>query len=170
LLLGAELNIIDFDGKVDLDEYSLSKLDLAIASLHIPCIKQGSIENHTNAIIGAMKNPHVNIIGHPDDSRFLVDYEMIVKAAKEYHVLLEVNSSSLSPESFRQNAKENYLEMLKYCEKYEVSIALGSDAHVSDDVGNHEAGIELLESINFPEDLIINTSVEKFRSFIRKKS
>lgn len=169
LLLGTELNIMDYEGNVDLDDVTLSNLDLSIASLHIPCIPQGTVEEHTNAIIGAMKNPYINIIGHPDDSRFIVDYEKVVKAAKEYHVLLEVNNSSLSPNSYRLNAKENYIEMLKYCEKYEVPIVLGSDAHASDDVGNHSNAIVLLEAIGFPEDLVMNTSVEKFKSFIKGK-
>lgn len=169
LLMGTELNIMDYEGNVDLDKGTLSRLDLCIASLHIPCIPQGSVEDHTNAMIGAMKNPYIHIIGHPDDSRFPVNYKEIVKAAKEYHVLLEVNNSSLSPTSYRLNAKENYLEMLRYCMEYDVPIALGSDAHVSDDVGNHAGAIELLESIGFPEDLVVNTSVEKFKSFIKGK-
>ena len=53
--------------------------DVVIASLHIPCIKPGSIEQNTNALIKAMDNPYVNIIGHPDDSRYPVDYEKLVK-------------------------------------------------------------------------------------------
>ncbi|NLZ81914.1 MAG: phosphatase [Clostridiales bacterium] len=169
LLLGTEVNIMDYEGNLDLDDVTLSNLDLCIASLHIPCIPQGTVEDHTNAIIGAMKNPYINIIGHPDDSRFILDYEKIVKSAKEYHVLLEVNNSSLSPNSFRLNARENYTEMLKYCKEYEVPIVLGSDAHVSDDVGNHLNAKELLKTIGFPEELVVNTSVEKFKSFIKGK-
>ena len=169
LLLGTELNIMDYEGNVDLDDLTLSNLDLCIASLHPPCIAPGTMEDHTNAIIGAMKNPYINIIGHPDDSRYIVDYAKIVKAAKEYHVLLEVNNSSINPNSFRLNARENYIEMLTYCKKYKVPIALGSDAHVSDDVGNHSNAKELLKTLDFPEELVMNTSVERFKNFIKEK-
>ncbi len=61
-----------------------------------------------------MKNPRVNIIGHPDDSRYPLDYEKIVKAAKENKVMLEINNSSLTPGSFRDGAKENIQTMLKF--------------------------------------------------------
>ncbi len=39
LLMGVELNIMDFEGNVDLDQDLLEKLDYSIASLHQPCIK-----------------------------------------------------------------------------------------------------------------------------------
>lgn len=166
VLLGAELNIIDYEGKVDLDEEVLNCLDLAIASLHPPCIHPGTMEENTNALIGAMKNPHVKIIGHPDDGRYPLDYERLVKAAKEYGVLLEVNNSSLSPKSFRKNAKENYIKMLELCKQYQVPITLGSDAHVIEDIGNINFSKEVLELTNFPEELIANQSVMFFKQLV----
>ena len=42
LLLGAELNILDSDGRVDLPQSLLQKLDVTIASLHIPCMQPGT--------------------------------------------------------------------------------------------------------------------------------
>ena len=42
ILRGVELNILDYNGSVDLDEKTLSRLDIAIASLHLPCIAPGS--------------------------------------------------------------------------------------------------------------------------------
>ena len=37
LLLGVELNIIEFDGTIDMGEKTLSQMDFAIASMHVPC-------------------------------------------------------------------------------------------------------------------------------------
>lgn len=76
-----EANIIDLEGKLDAEEAVLKKMDYVIASLHVPCVKAGTREENTNALIGAMKNPYVKIIGHPDDDRFPLDYEKLVKAA-----------------------------------------------------------------------------------------
>ena len=42
-----------------------------------------------------MKKPYIDIIGHPDDGRYPVDYLALVQAAKEYKILLEVNNNSL---------------------------------------------------------------------------
>lgn len=67
LLKGIELNILDFDGTIDMDEAVLQRLDLAIASLHMPCIKPGTKKENTQAFLKVMENPYVDIIGHPGD-------------------------------------------------------------------------------------------------------
>ena len=124
------------------------------------------VEANTNAIIGAIKNPKVNIIGHPDDSRYPLDYEKIVKAAKEYKVMLEINNSSLVPGSFRAGAKENVQTILKWAKVYQVPVILSSDAHVSCDVGNFDYALEAIEEAEFPEELVINTNVDLFLNYI----
>ena len=105
LLMGAELNIMDSDGTVDLPEDVCKGLDIAIASIHPPCYQsEATVENNTRAYVEVMKKPYINIIGHPDDSRVPVDYEVLVKTAKETGTLLELNNSSLRPQSSRVNA------------------------------------------------------------------
>lgn len=168
LLLGVELNILDEKGTVDLDEPYLGRMDVAIASLHLPCIQPGSREWNTECLIQAMKNPHINVIGHPDDGRYPLDYEAVVQAAKEYHTLLEINNNSLNPKGFRQNARENDLEMLRLCKKYQVPVILGSDAHYYKDILNHEFAQALLEESNFPEELVVNTDKNKLYAYINK--
>ena len=166
LLLGCELNITDYEGNVDLSPRYCKGLDFAIASIHEPCYKSGTISQNTSAYLGAMKNPYVQIIGHPDDSRFPVDYETLVCAAKENHVLLEVNSTSLHPQCHRQGAKENYITMLELCKKHHVSIVIDSDAHCEADIGNHNRAWSLLKELDFPEELVVNTSIEKAAAYI----
>lgn len=169
LMLGAELNILDENGTVDLAANILKTLDLNIASLHIPCICPGSREYNTAACINAMKNPYVNILGHPDDSRYPVDYQALVQAAREYGVLLELNNSSLRPGGSRKDAKPRDVEMLRYCREYQVPVVIGSDAHVDTDIGNHEMALALLEEEKFPQELIINRSVEALKEALDKK-
>ncbi len=166
ILLGCELNILDYKGSVDLRPDILPTLDYAIASIHMPCYKNGTAAENTAAYVGAMKNPYVRIIGHPDDSRFPVDHDTLAAAAKEHHVLLEVNSSSLAPDSFRKGARENYIKLLERCRHYGTSIIMDSDAHVESDVGNHRAAQALLTEIDFPRELIVNDSLEKLSAFI----
>lgn len=166
VLYGVELNILDYEGHVDLPETILKDMDLALASLHPPCFTSGNVEENTSAYIGAMRNPYINIIAHPDDSRFPVDYEKLVQAAKEYHVLLEVNNSSLSPISYRENARENYHEMLKQCVKYQVPVVMDSDAHVDSMAGDHSYSQKLLQEEKFPENLVINGQCERLYDYI----
>lgn len=156
VLKGIEANIIDYDGNLDVEDEVVEILDYMIASVHGPCIKAGSIEENTRAMIKAMDNPKVKVIGHPDDSRFPIDYEKLVLAAKEKNVALEMNNSSLAPKSFRLNGLENCKIILKLCKEHEVKIMLGSDAHIYYDVGRFDNCYRLLEEMNFPEELVWN--------------
>ncbi len=172
MLYGVELNILDEKGRVDLDEAVCNKLDIVIASMHTPLECYGAskgIVKNTEAYVNAMKHPFVHIIGHPDDSRLPVDYDTLVAAAKEYHVLLEVNNSSVSPVSSRVGAVEGQLKYLELCKKYGVHITTGSDAHVDLDVGNFTYARKIFEQIDFPEELVVSTSYDKLVGFINNK-
>lgn len=166
LLMGCELNILDFAGQVDLDESYLQKMDYAIASIHEPCYLGGTVAENTAAYLGAIQNPYITVIGHPDDRRFPCDYDTIAAAAKEHHTLLEVNSSSLHPLSPRPGAKENYQTLLAMCRKYQTPVIVDSDAHMESDVGNHTRALALLKELNFPEALVVNTSIQKLLPYI----
>ena len=166
VLYGVELNILDYDGHVDLPESILKGMDITLASIHSPCYVSGTIEQNTTAYIKAMKNPYVNVIAHPDDVRFPVNYEKLVQAAKEYQVILEVNNASLSPGSFRGNPRRQYLEMLKLCEAYRVPIVIDSDAHVDTEVGNHRYAAEIIKEAQFPEELVINADPKMLEQYI----
>lgn len=168
LLLGVELNILNFNGTVDLPTSLLQKMDIAIASIHPPCFIGGTVEQNTQAYINAMKNPYVNIIGHPDDKRFQADMEALVLASKEHKVLLELNNSSLNPEGARKNPVENDITMLEACKKYGVPIVIGSDAHTDTDVGRHDLADVLLKQLDFPMELILNYHPEEFKKYINR--
>lgn len=168
VLFGTELNILDFDGSVDMDTDTLKQMDIKIASLHNPCFKSGSADENTNAYINTMKNPQIDIIGHPDDGRIPLNYERLVEAAKKYNVVLELNNSSLNPKGFRKNARENDLIYLELCKEYQVMISLGSDAHVCYDIAEFSYAISILEEIHFPESLILNTSIEKLTKHLER--
>ncbi len=166
LMMGCELNIIDHEGNIDLEPRYQKSLDLGIASIHDPCYTCGTVAQNTAAYLGAMKNPAVQIIGHPDDGRFPADYETLVCAAKENHVLLELNNSSLAPGCNRKNSRQNMISILEYCLQYQVSVILDSDAHCEADVGNHAYLHSLLEEMQFPEELVVNRSLEQAAVFL----
>ena len=84
----------------------------------------------------------------------------MAKAAARNHKLLEVNNTSLNPLGARKGAKDNYKELLAACIRYGTSI-IDSDAHCEADVGNHSLAHAFLEEMHFPEELIVNTSLEK---------
>lgn len=160
LLCGIEANITDYEGRLDIDEELQKKMDYIIASMHVPCVPPGTEEENTRACIMAMKNPYVKILGHPDDSRFPLDYEMLVQAAGEEQVALEINNSSLHPESVREGGKENVARLLAACKKYRVPVLLGSDSHICYSIGKFDAAFTALKEADFPRELILNLNPE----------
>lgn len=166
VLFGTEVNITSYEGDMDLEDALLEKMDIVIASLHVPCLKPGTKEENTRAYLKAMEHPCVNIIGHPDDGRYPIDYEALVKGAKEHHVLLELNNNSLNPQGGRVDTAPNDIEMLKLCKKYQVPIVMNSDAHCIYDIGNQCYSEAILKEVDFPEELIVNRSVEELKSYI----
>ena len=160
---GVELNILDYDGTIDLKERELLKQDLCVASIHINCYEPGTKAQNTNAYVKCLENPFVNIIGHPDDGRIPVDYETLVAAAKENHKLLEVNNHSLRPGSVRfDGAKDNLRTMLEYCIKYNQPVVMDSDAHYMTSIADTQFTMPLIEEMKFPEELIVNTNLDKY--------
>ena len=146
LRLGAEINIIDYNGTLDLDQKYIDRLDFVIAGIHSVCYKFGSKEENTAAIINAIKNPNVNIISHPDDGRCPLDYEALVQAAKEDQKLIIEN-----------------------CEKYNHPFIMGSDAHFTTDIANYDHCGPLVESMNVDNELIMNYYPDRLREFLRKQ-
>lgn len=168
LLLGVELNIMDFDGNVDLPQELLKDMDIVIASMHTPCLRHGTKEENTHAYLKVLDNPYIDIIGHPDDMRYPVDMETLVLAVKEKHKLLELNNSSLNPNGARKCARSNDVEMLELCKKYNVPIVIGSDAHADTDVGRHDLAMQLIDELDFPHNLIINRSTDELKRYLNK--
>ncbi|MCD8289529.1 MAG: phosphatase [Prevotella sp.] len=165
LLLGAEINILDASGTLDLDDEYACRLDFAIAGIHGACFQRGTAEENTAGVIKVIENERVSIIAHPGDGTADLLFEPIVLAAKEAHTLLEINSSSMRPIRHFDKARGNNLEILRLCKKYEVPIILGSDAHIARDIANYEYCLPLLAETEFPEALVINTSAARFAEY-----
>lgn len=166
LLLGAELNILNTKGELDLSEFYYQRMDLRIAGIHGLCWEGGTPEENTEGMIAAISNPWTNIISHPGDGTAKLIYEPIVLASKEHHTLLEINSSSMRPIRGFSEAKDNYIEILRLCKHYEVPVILGSDAHIACDIANYEHCLPLLQETDFPEALIINDKPEEFMKYL----
>lgn len=166
LLLGAEINILDNKGNLDMDEMLMNYLDLRIAGIHSPYFSEGNKSENTDGLIKVIRNPYIHIISHPGDGTSELDFQPIVIAAKESHTLLEINNSSLNPARKKILARQNNIEILSLCKQYEVPVILGSDAHISYDIANYDNIYPLLAETEFPERLIINQSMDDFKKYI----
>lgn len=169
ILRGVELNIIDFDGRIDMDEKVLSRLDIAIASLHTPCLAPGSRRENTRAYCRVMENPYVDILGHPGDPRYDVDYGEVFRVARETGTLLEINNASLIPGGFRDGSSENIEKLLRMCMEEGCPVLLGSDAHFYTGIGDMAYAERLLQKVAFPEELILNARPEEIRKHLKQR-
>lgn len=95
LLQGSEVEILA-DGSLDYPDEVLAQLDIVIASLHTG-LRQPR-EQVTQRLINAIRNPNVDIIGHPTGRMIPnregadLDMEAVFAAAVESGVALEINA------------------------------------------------------------------------------
>ena len=95
LLRGIEVDILD-DGSLDLPDDALAELDWVVVSLHYNL--RDSRAATTRRLIKAIKNPHVDVIGHPS-GRLLghrepaaIDLAEALRVAQEEGCAMELNS------------------------------------------------------------------------------
>jgi len=95
ILSGVEVDI-RADGTLDFPDEFLAELDIVIAAVH-SAMKQEE-GKMTQRILGAIKNPHVDVLAHPtcrllgDREPIMVDLEAIFRAAAETNTALEINA------------------------------------------------------------------------------
>ncbi len=129
ILCGVEVDMTP-EGSLALPDDVLAELDIVVASAHIQ-LRQ-SPEAATERLLRAVRNPHVDIIGHPV-GRMLgsregapVDIDALARAAAEHGVLLEVNSGPTRLD-LEGPAVRRALEL-------GATIAINSDAHHPDNL------------------------------------
>lgn len=166
ILYGAEINILDLEGNIDLPEELLAKLDVVNASIHRPCYKDLDAQDHTSAYEKIVQNPVVDIICHSGSPAFKYDYEKIIDLAKKNHKLMEINNHSFL---VRKDSIPNCKRIAEICKEKEVGIVVSSDAHITFDLGNYDNALDMLKEISFPEKLIINRNFKSFEDFMNEK-
>jgi len=136
ILKGAEVDILT-DGKLDLSEKVLEKLDLVVAAVHSG-FKQDKAKM-TKRIIRALENPLVHILAHPSGrllgarDPYEVEIDEVMEAAKQFGKALEINA---------------YFERLDlddiHCRKAKemgIRVAIGTDAHHLDQMWMISLGV-----------------------------
>lgn len=96
ILAGTEVDILP-DGTLDFDDDLLRQLDIVIASVHSAMNQDEA--TMTERIVAAMRNPYVDVIGHPTGrllgrrDPYPVNIERIIQVAAETGTCLEINAS-----------------------------------------------------------------------------
>ena len=163
ILQGAETNILN-DGSIDIKDEALKKFDFVIAGIHSN-FKMPK-EKMTERIIKAMKNPNVDIVSHPTGrilkrrDEYQIDFDKILRVAKETGTILEINSF---PERLDLNA-----ENIRQAKEAGVKMVINTDSHHKDQLRFIEFGIAQARRGWAERDDIINVHpLEKLLKFFK---
>jgi putative hydrolase len=159
ILQGIEVDILP-DGALDLDDATLSELDVVIASPHLQLRMEPAAM--TERMLRALENPHVDIVGHPTGRRpgsragAVYDFERVFGRAAKREVLMEIDCDparmDLSPELAA-------LALAQGCR-----FSLDSDAHYVDQFVYVDLAVWMARRAQIPTERIINWSpVERVR-------
>ena len=152
LLHGSEVEI-RADGTLDYPDEVLASLDIVVASLHTS-LRQPRAQV-TQRLLGVIRNPHVDIIGHPTGRLFPdregadLDMEAVLAAAAQAGVAMEINADPWRLDLDDINA-QRAVEVGAW-------LAIDRDAHVTGNVGRLEFGVATARRGWVPPQQVINT-------------
>lgn len=167
LIPGMEFNIMDYEGHIDVvSERYLKPILFAIASMHDVCLNPGTVDEQTQSYCAVLRNPYIDILGHPGSRNYPCDIETVVRAAKEHNKMIEINNNSFT---MRKGSTKNCIEFAKMCKRHDVRVCVSSDAHIASRVGVVDQALKLLEEVDFPPELILNLSMERFEKYLHER-
>lgn len=163
---GVEANIMDFEGNLDMTEEFLKKLDWVIASFHVPCCPPKSEEDHTQGYLKVLQNPYVDVLGHVGNDEFVFDYETVLKEVKRQNKVIEINNHSAVG---RPGSKKRCPMIAKLCKEYEIPVVVSTDAHYAASIGKVDWSMEVLESVGYPKENILNLDIDRFEQYLASR-
>lgn len=166
---GIEINILDHQNRLDIDDAHLKLCEFAIASIHTHMFpEKADRDGNTATYLAMLANPYIDILGHADDPSVPCDFEAMVRQAQAYGKLLEFNNNSTT--AHRPGSLPSLKQYILCCKKHHQRVCVASDAHFHTMVGNVGPMMQLLEELEFPQELIVNLTKERFDDYIRERN
>lgn len=170
VLKGAEANIINEEGEIDLPDPVLEKLDYVLAAFHFvtPYVDEGK-EKNTKAMIKAIRSNRINILSHPfviyDKCSY--DLEKVAEEACKHDVLLEINTSYIKEHRLTEQLIHNIKLMLKIVRKNKKKVIVNSDSHNIWELGDDTALKKIQKKLKLEKELIINNYPEELFKLLK---
>jgi len=168
VLRGIEANIMNNNGELDINIDIQQQLDIVLGSLHEPIFTPQTKTIHTDAVIKTMASGQIDVFAHGGNPAFPIYPDEVAKAAAEYQVLIEINNSSFT--SSRAGSETNCRALAEAVAIHGGQLAFGTDAHIATRVGVFDQCVTLAQSIDFPEEQILNRSGLNFLNFLLSKN
>lgn len=169
VLKGVETNIIDENGNFDINQRIYDVMDIILCGLHtVEAYGDPSdIIKNTRAVINMIRSQKIDIMVHLGNPQFPLEYELVVQEAVKAGIAIEINNSSLK--NSRKGSRPNCKKILELCKKYEAMVSLGTDSHISYDIGEFKEAQLLIEEVGYPVESIINYSMENLDKFLENR-
>jgi putative hydrolase len=168
VLRSAECNILDTEGTLDVGQRVLDVLDVVHAGLHpYTGYEGGSVEENTRAVVAAITGGAVDVIVHPGNPLFPLDYGTVIEAAASNNVLLEINNSSFTV--VRKGSRDNCGIIAREAQTRGARLCVGSDAHDASLAGVFDEALELLDEIGIDEETIANRTADGVLDYLRSR-
>ena len=164
VMFGAEANLLDTQGNLDIPAHILEELDWVIVSMHKELIPSFTVEQATQAWLNVAKNPLVDMIGHCEQIQHEFDVEKVIPEFAKHNKIVEMNGNSAN---VRPTGQANMKKIALACKKYGCKIAVNSDAHSMFKIGDVKKVLDMLESIDFPQELIINSDWQLLKNELK---
>jgi putative hydrolase len=167
LLKGMESNIVNDKGEIDFPVKFLKYADIVLLGIHTN-LPAGMPKDHcTSLLLNALdKNPFVDIVTHPEDIAYPIDFDAVASFARERGIALELNNSKIL---YGRVGAEVTLGFLEACKRNACGIVVDSDAHACGEIGLDSSVRPLLEEVGFPAGLIMNDSAGPAFDFIEER-
>ena len=164
ILKGIEVDILN-DGRLDLPDSILSRLDVVVASVH--SFFDLAREAQTDRVVRAMENRHVSILGHPtgrligEREPYDIDMDHVISAAHDLGCYLEINAE---PDRLDLNDIHAHAAKSKG-----VKVAVSTDAHSVNGFQYMRFGIDQARRGWLTADDVINTrSLAELRKLLKR--
>lgn len=168
VLRSAECNILDTEGTLDLHPRILKRLDIVQAGLHPFCGYEGeSVEENTAAVLAAVESGLVDVLVHPGNPLYPLDYGTVVESASSNGVLLEINNASFT--LVRKGSLENCRKILEIAHRIGARVCVGSDAHDASLVGGFEKALELIDEVGYDRSRVVNRDASSVLEFLESR-
>ena len=169
ILLGAEANIRDLHGTLDIPDKILQQLDVVIAGLHpytLPTSlqdgrdiflqnsmrhlgrKQRELARNANTratVQTIVRHPELDVISHPG-LFFEVDIEEVTRACIEHQVLFEINCGHEHPK----------VSDIMKAQRLGAHFIINSDSHFHSTVGDLQYGSSMVKKLEIDEFQVVN--------------
>jgi DNA polymerase (family X) len=164
LLQGSEVEI-QADGSLDYPDEELAALDIVIASLHTSLRQPREVI--TERLLRAIRNPHVDIIGHasgrllPNREGADLDWEVVLAEAAAHGVILEINASPT-----RLDINDVYA---RRAASLGIPLAINTDAHAASHLDLLAYGLGTARRAWVTPEMVVNTwPTEKLLDYLSR--